>query len=128
MNWLTQKKFKITDGVLTAGQDSAGRYALQGEMILPNDITRIGSYTFSGCSLLTAITIPSNVVFIGDQAYTFRGCTSLASVTFEKKSGWFTSACDYDTSGTNRDVSDATANATLLKEPYTRVWHQSAGN
>ncbi|MBR6902956.1 MAG: leucine-rich repeat protein [Clostridia bacterium] len=47
--------------------------------IIPDSVTSIGSYAFSGCSSLTNITIPDSVTEIGEAA--FGGCTSLTSVT-----------------------------------------------
>ena len=46
---------------------------------IPNGVTRISSYAFSGCSSLTSITIPNSVTSIGYCA--FYGCSSLTSVT-----------------------------------------------
>ncbi len=43
--------------------------------IIPNSVTSIGSYAFSGCSGLTSVTIPSNVTTIGN--YAFSGCNNL---------------------------------------------------
>lgn len=48
------------------------------ELTIPNNVTSVGSYTFSGCSGLTSVTIPSNVTNIGKNA--FSGCTNLLSV------------------------------------------------
>ena len=47
--------------------------------IIPNSVTSIGDYAFSGCSSLTSITIPNSVTSIGNNAFSF--CESLASVT-----------------------------------------------
>jgi hypothetical protein len=47
---------------------------------IPNSVTSIGGYAFSGCSSLTGITIPSGVTSIGN--YVFSYCSSLTSVTF----------------------------------------------
>ena len=47
-------------------------------LIIPNDITEIKGYAFSGCSGLTSVTIPNSVTSIGDSA--FRGCSGLTSV------------------------------------------------
>ena len=47
--------------------------------IIPNGVTSIGDYAFSGCKNLTSITIPNSVTSIGD--YAFYLCSSLTSVT-----------------------------------------------
>ena len=47
-------------------------------IILPEEITRIGTYAFSGCSKLKNIEIPSSINRIAD--FAFNGCSSLTSV------------------------------------------------
>ena len=47
--------------------------------IIPDSVTSIGSYAFSGCTSLTSITIPNSVTSIGYEA--FYDCTSLTSIT-----------------------------------------------
>ena len=47
--------------------------------IIPNTVTSIGDYAFSGSSNLTSITIPSLVTSIGNDA--FYGCSGLTSIT-----------------------------------------------
>ena len=46
--------------------------------IIPNSVTSIGSYAFSGCSGLTSIEIPNSVTSIG--SYAFSGCSGLTSI------------------------------------------------
>ena len=61
---------------------------IQGELIVPDNVTSIGYYAFYKCTGLTSITIPDSVESIGTCA--FYGCTSLiiyCEVTF-KPSGW----------------------------------------
>ncbi len=45
---------------------------------IPNTVTSIGDYAFSGCSGLTSITIPNSVTSIGSSA--FSSCTGLTSI------------------------------------------------
>ena len=47
--------------------------------IIPNSVTKIGSYAFQGCSRLTSVTIPNSVTSIGSEA--FENCSGLTSVT-----------------------------------------------
>ena len=48
--------------------------------IIPDDVTSIGGYAFSGCSGFTSITISDSVTSIGEQAFCY--CTDLTSVTW----------------------------------------------
>ena len=47
---------------------------------IPDSVTRVGSYSFEGCTSLTSVTIPYSVIFIGDRA--FSRCTSLTTVRY----------------------------------------------
>ena len=47
---------------------------------IPNSVTFIGDYAFSGCDGLTSVTIPNSVTFIGD--YAFSGCDGLITLNF----------------------------------------------
>ncbi|MDE7363439.1 MAG: leucine-rich repeat domain-containing protein [Ruminococcus sp.] len=49
------------------------------EFIIPDSVTIISDYAFSGCTNLTSITIPDSVTSIGEWA--FSGCISLTSIT-----------------------------------------------
>lgn len=49
------------------------------EIIIPNNITLIGVWAFSGCKNLTSVTIPDSVNEIG--IWAFFDCTSLTSIT-----------------------------------------------
>ena len=45
---------------------------------IPNSVTKIGEWAFSGCNGLTSITIPNSVTSIGE--YAFAGCFDLTEV------------------------------------------------
>ena len=47
-------------------------------LIIPNSVTHVGGYAFSGCSGLTSVTIGNGVTSIGKSA--FAGCSGLTSV------------------------------------------------
>lgn len=51
----------------------------QGEIIIPDGVTSIGSSAFEDCSGITSVTIPKGVKYIGSSA--FDGCSGLTSVT-----------------------------------------------
>ena len=46
--------------------------------VIPNSVTTIGDYAFTGCSGLTSVTIPNSVTALG--TYAFALCTGLTSV------------------------------------------------
>ena len=49
------------------------------DLVVPNGVTSIGQYAFSGCTGLTSITIPDSVTSIGELA--FYNCFGLTSIT-----------------------------------------------
>ncbi len=62
---------------------SIGDYAFSGSglksITIPNSVTSIGDSAFWDCTSLSSVNIPSSVESVGD--YVFYGCTSLTSVT-----------------------------------------------
>ena len=75
-------KYCSTNGVLyDKGKNTLIQYPCgqQGAYIIPQSVTSIGKYAFSGCSGLTSVTIPNSVTSIG--SYAFSGCKGLTSVT-----------------------------------------------
>ena len=50
------------------------------KLIIPDGVTSIGNWAFSGCTSLTSIVIPSSVTSIGKRA--FYDCTSLEEICF----------------------------------------------
>lgn len=55
-------------------------------MAIPDSVTSIGNYAFSGCSSLTSVTIPDSVTSIGN--YAFYGCNSLSEVDVQDLASW----------------------------------------
>ena len=75
----TATNFTIPDGVT-----SIDSYAFSGcdsltSIIIPDSVTSIGSYAFRDCSSLMSVKIPDSVTSIGGS--TFSGCSSLTSIT-----------------------------------------------
>ena len=52
---------------------------LEGDLIIPDGVTRVGEYAFSECTGLASVIIPDSVTSIGDRV--FARCTRLTSVT-----------------------------------------------
>ena len=50
----------------------------QGDYVVPDSVTKINQWTFSGCSALTSITLPDTVAEIG--SYAFADCHSLTCI------------------------------------------------
>ena len=55
-------------------------------LIIPDGVTSISNFAFSGCTGLTSVTIPNSVTSIGD--YAFSECTGLTSVFISDISAW----------------------------------------
>ena len=73
---------KSLDGVLyTKDGKTLVSYpgAKSGAYVIPDSVTSIGGYAFSGCNGLTSITIPDGVTSIS--VYAFSNCSSLTSIT-----------------------------------------------
>ena len=72
------------NSVIPNSVTSIDNYAFSGcdsltSIVIPDSVTSIGNYAFSGCDSLTSITIPDSVMSIGD--YAFYSCDSLTSIT-----------------------------------------------
>ena len=61
--------------------ETATKTLIQGckNSVIPDDVTSIGDFAFSGCTGLTSIEIPASVTSIGNQA--FIGCSGLESIS-----------------------------------------------
>ena len=96
-------KYGSIDGVLTTSKAAATATdpysiiycprAKKGEYVVPEEITAISAYAFSGCTKLSGITVHGLVSSIGN--YAFYGCSSVEYVTFDGVSVQGTSIGDY---------------------------------
>ncbi len=74
----------VTDLVIPDNVTSIGYWAFSGcrsltSVTIPKSVTSIGSSAFSGCNSLTSVAIPNSVTSIGSSA--FSGCSNLTSIT-----------------------------------------------
>ena len=73
----------IPDNVTSIGSGAFSYCSGLTSVTIPDSVTSIGSYAFQNCSGLTSVTIPDSVTSIGSSA--FRNCTELTSVTIPNK-------------------------------------------
>ena len=85
---------------------------------IPNSVTSIGNYAFSGCSGLTSITIPNSVTNIGNGA--FYECSGLTSVTIPNSVTSIGSSAFYYCSG----LTSVTIPNDLRHHPQQRDQHR----
>ena len=76
------KNLVIPNNVTSIGDYSFCRFSSLTSVIIPNSVTSIGNYAFSSCYDLTSVNIPSSVTSIGEGA--FSNCTCLTSITIPK--------------------------------------------
>ncbi len=73
------KNYKSENGLLLSKNGKTLIQGVNGDVTIPNGVTRIGSAAFSECERLRSVTIPDSVTSIGEDA--FYGCSRLESVT-----------------------------------------------
>jgi hypothetical protein len=82
IDWLMFSETPFLDqlpGELQIWDHQVLRYrGTESNVVIPADVTRIGSSTFSGCSSLQSVVIPDSVTVIGSSAFWY--CSSLQSV------------------------------------------------
>jgi hypothetical protein len=81
---------------------------------IPNNVTSIGQYAFSGCYGLTSVEIPNSVTSIGSSAFSV--CSGLTSVTIDKDTPISIAAATFS----NR------ANATLYVPSGSKAAYEAA--
>ena len=63
-----------SDGKIISGQEAL----LDGDLVMPNAMTKIQDFSYANCSELTSVTMPPALTTIGEQA--FANCKALANV------------------------------------------------
>lgn len=76
------------------------------DLIIPNEVTSISGYAFTGCSYLNSITIHKNVTSIGRSAFTY--CSGLTNITVENGNS------SYDSRGNCNAIIQKSTNALLV--------------
>lgn len=77
----------LTSVTIPNSVTTIGRYAFSGcahltSVMIPNSVTTIEEYAFSHCVHLTSVIIPNSVTTIGESAFVY--CSGLTSVTIPK--------------------------------------------
>ena len=97
------------------------------ELVIPEGVTSIGDYAFTGYTSLMRVTIPSSVISIGSSA--FSGCTELSEIFYKGTSdNWYKIEIDNYLSG-NDTLSNAIRYYYSETEPTDsgNYWHYVDG-
>ena len=93
------------------------------ELVIPENVTKIGNYAFYGCEWVGDLTIPAAVKQIGK--YAFGGCGNVDEVAFENTTGWYYALSSTATSGTSlssSSLSNPSTAAQWLTSDYSRYY------
>lgn len=98
--WLYGSKF--TNVIIGENIKKVGNYAFRGlsyltDVTLPSKLTSIGTYAFYGCSSLRSVKVPEGVTLIGN--YAFYNCASLTSFTVPSTVSSIGSSAFYNCTG-----------------------------
>ena len=72
------KMYSSTNGWLLSKDGKTLVRGLDGGRVIPDSVTHIGYYAFSGCSNMTKVTLPPDATYIGYGA--FRDCSALTDI------------------------------------------------
>ena len=88
---------------------------------IPESVTYIGQSAFGNCISLETVVIPAHITHIRPDA--FEGCENLTSVSFENQANWYQADVIDSDDGEIVDVSNAIANAQIMKDEYANNCH-----
>lgn len=86
---IIEKEYTIPDGVSAIGAFAFSGCSKLREIIIPDSVTSIGDGAFSKCISLINITIPDNVMSIG--GFVFFDCSSLTNIAVNNSNEYYTS-------------------------------------
>ena len=116
----------IPNGVTKIGSWAFSQCTTLKSIDIPETVTSIDEFAFYCCSSLTSITIPTSVTSI--DGFAFGGCSSLTNVTLKNANGWMcyvTSRLDQGISISNIDLKNTTTAAEFLTSTYSSYcWRQ----
>ena len=100
-NWGATLGDKETeDGLLINGTTVIKCRSWATDVVIPNSVTSIGDWSFSGCKGLTSITIPNSVTSIGDNAFErcyFSKDFFVNNSELTSNNNWGATLCDKET-------------------------------
>lgn len=106
-----------TDGSVTIiGKGAFAGCSRLTSIKIPKNIVSIGSYAFHGCTGLTSVTIPTSVTIIGH--FAFASCQNLSTIAFEDPTGW---GAGSEYFYTEIDFTDPAENAEYFKNAFSNV-------
>ncbi|MBO7593551.1 MAG: leucine-rich repeat domain-containing protein [Salinivirgaceae bacterium] len=115
---------EITELSIPNDVTTVGNYAFSGcdnlkSISIPNSVTSIGINAFDGCGCLKSLTIPKNVEIVGN--YAFNNCDSLVSVTTESNADFSNAELSFINNGIrykvlNKNSVEVSKTATTITE------------